>query len=86
MSNTFGHGTGGNPAHGYKKDQRGPRKEIGGNFSQRELIEACKNIGYDLNCGGCAAIFYTGVGLPGDVHTCENAEEYQSSTILVSYS
>ena len=41
---------------------------FGGGLSFRQLQQACKNIGYDLSCGFCAAIFYTGVGLPGDAH------------------
>ena len=27
-----------------------------------QLVVACKNIGYDLTCGQCAAVFYTGWG------------------------
>ena len=34
-----------------------------------EIIAACKNVGVDLNCGQCAAIFYTGSGTYE--HTCK---------------
>lgn len=27
-----------------------------------ELIAACKNIGFDLSCGACACVFFTGHG------------------------
>lgn len=47
------------------------KRSNGGDLTHEELVAACKNIGYDLTCGACAAIFYTGVGLPGDVHTCK---------------
>lgn len=35
-----------------------------------QLTDACKNIGYDLTCPTCAAIFFTGFAMPGDSHTC----------------
>jgi len=43
-----------------------------------ELVIACKNIGYDLNCGACASIFYCGFALPGDEHTCERVVDNPS--------
>jgi hypothetical protein len=33
-----------------------------------DLIQACRNIGFDLTCGNCAGQFYTGSGL--GPHTC----------------
>lgn len=41
-----------------------------GSLSADELRAACANVGVDLTCGACAAVFYTGVGLPGDKHAC----------------
>ena len=35
-----------------------------------QLVEACKNIGYDLNCGQCASVFFTGVGNFPHEHNC----------------
>ena len=29
-------------------------------FSEHDLVEACKNIGFDLSCGRCASQFFTG--------------------------
>jgi len=29
-------------------------------FSIDEIIAACENIGYDLSCGACAELFFTG--------------------------
>lgn len=29
-------------------------------FTLPEVVRACKNIGYDLECGACAALFFTG--------------------------
>ena len=31
-----------------------------GGLTAEQLIVACKNIGYDLTCGECACLFYTG--------------------------
>lgn len=27
-----------------------------------ELEAACRNIGFDITCGACAAVFFTGIG------------------------
>ncbi len=37
-------------------------------LSHDELVAACANVGVDLSCGACAAIFYTSVALVA--HTC----------------
>lgn len=37
-----------------------------------ELVQACRNIGFDLTCGACAAVFFCGFGFPDDVHTCKD--------------
>lgn len=41
------------------------------NLSYEELVVACRNIGYDLTCGACAEIFYTGATIA--THTCVEA-------------
>lgn len=37
-------------------------------LSHEDLVAACRNIGFDLTCAACAAIFYAGFGLPHDEH------------------
>lgn len=58
-----------------------------GRPSTEDLIKACQNIGYDLTCATCAAIFWTGFALPHDVHTCPLArrprEIQQGDTVAV---
>lgn len=44
------------------------------NLNFEELVQACNNVGVDLQCGACAAIFFTGVGLPHDTHTCKKRD------------
>jgi hypothetical protein len=47
-------------------------------LTDEQLVVACRNIGYDLTCGACAMLFYTGYtgptsrfdALPSE-HTCE---------------
>ncbi len=41
-----------------------------GRLSDADLVVACRNIGYDLTCGACACVFYTGTGMVTDEHTC----------------
>jgi len=31
------------------------------NLTHEQLKQACRNIGYDLTCGACASLFYTGM-------------------------
>jgi|GEM_PF-6209732 len=38
----------------------------GGDLSAEEIVTACRNVGIDLNCGGCAAAFYAGHAEPHD--------------------
>lgn len=42
----------------------------GGDLTQGQLVAACANVGVDLTCGACAAIFYTGAA-PGLPHACK---------------
>lgn len=39
-------------------------------FTYDEVVQILKNVGRSVECGACAAIAFTGVVLPGDVHTC----------------
>lgn len=41
-------------------------------LTHEQIIIACKNIGYDLTCGSCAAVFFTGYG--GYPHTCASTD------------
>jgi predicted HAD superfamily Cof-like phosphohydrolase len=38
------------------------RHNAPGGLFYEELVQACRNIGYDLTCGQCASVFYTGTG------------------------
>ncbi len=40
----------------------------GGELTYEEMTQACKNVGVDLTCAACAAVFYTGYG--AGEHTC----------------
>lgn len=33
-----------------------------GGLTCDEILAACRNLGYDLTCGQCASVFYTGAG------------------------
>jgi hypothetical protein len=44
-----------------------------GGLTFDELVVACKNIGYDLSCGQCASVFYTGAGTYP--HECEEGKK-----------
>ncbi len=39
-------------------------------LTHEELVVACRNIGYDLTCGQCASVFYTGAGTYPHDDTC----------------
>jgi hypothetical protein len=38
-------------------------------FTDDELQQALRNVGYDIECGACASVFYTGCNY--EEHTCE---------------
>jgi hypothetical protein len=38
-----------------------------------KLVQACKNIGFDLTCGRCAEIFFTGSAISQHDDTCESS-------------
>ena len=52
----------------YRRCLETPRS--GDGLTHANLVVACRNIGFDLTCGACAALFYTGFG--GEEHepTC----------------
>lgn len=68
-----------------KKDREGMRRLLdeareelrrnpaGGDLTFEQIEQACKNIGYDLTCGACAAVFYTGFG--AGTHTCKEKRD-----------
>lgn len=43
--------------------------ELGG-LTYEQLVIACSNIGYDLTCGACASLFYTGYGVYPHTSSC----------------
>ena len=45
-----------------------PKGHRGGDLDSKELEQACRNIGYDLTCGRCAGLFYTGMNFPSEEH------------------
>lgn len=45
--------------------KRGVRR--GGELTFDEMVAACRNIGFDLTCGACAGVFYTGYSM-GEAH------------------
>lgn len=54
-----------NNTEGESSNDEGERRLM---MSYDDMVRACTNIGYDLKCGACAAIFFTGIGLPKDRH------------------
>lgn len=49
-------------------------------LNPQQLVEACKNIGYDLSCGRCAGVFFTGSAL-GESHDQKCASGYTSELL-----
>lgn len=48
-------------------------------FTQEEVLIVLRNLGHDVECGACMAIAFTGLGLPGDEHTCKGRQPLPSS-------
>jgi hypothetical protein len=46
-------------------------------MTDSELIVACKNIGFDLTCGACAELFYTGTQMSAHDKNCATAQQPQ---------
>ena len=49
---------------------QGPTSPCG--LTHAQLEQACKNIGFDLSCGACAGVFFTGGSL--HAHACSRSE------------
>jgi hypothetical protein len=54
-----------------RQSGRADRAELDILGTDERLAQALANVGVDLACGGCAALFYTGSNWPSDVHTCK---------------
>jgi len=46
-----------------------------------KLVQACKNIGFDIRCGRCAEVFFTGFTKSGHDDTCETSGRKRSSIV-----
>ena len=44
-----------------------------GGLTHDELVVACKNIGWDLTCGSCASVFFTGASISACESGCTSA-------------
>lgn len=42
-------------------------------FTEKQVFSILKNMGHDVECGACMSIAFTGIGMPGDKHTCDKA-------------
>ncbi len=51
-------------------------------LSQSNLVIACRNIGFDLTCGACAMLFYTGYTGPTARHDAMPSEHTCSKSSL----
>lgn len=51
-----------------------------GPLTYSELKRACANVGVDLECGCCAAQFFSGVVFDADVHTCKPTRTQRHNT------
>jgi hypothetical protein len=58
-----------------------------GSLDTEQLVAACKNIGFDLTCGTCAEIFYTG-GSSGHAHdpSCFTADRKSHAAVVLDVS
>lgn len=63
------------------KPYRAESEKISLNFD--ELVIACRNVGINLECGGCASLFFTGHG--GDPHD-ENCKVVNRDTAVEIWS
>jgi len=52
-------------------------------FTEQEVLTILQNTGHDVECGACMAIAFTGVGLPGDKHTCEKRKN-ETDRVLIT--
>lgn len=62
--------------------QPGPSKpitKVPAPMTYEDVVQGCKNIGYDLNCGQCASVFFTGSG--NYPHSTDCKTERRSYTV-----
>lgn len=52
-------------------------------LTHEQLVIACRNIGYDLTCGQCASVFYTGIGIYPHDSTCKTPKSEGAVTVTV---
>jgi hypothetical protein len=54
-------------------------------MTMKDIEIACRNIGYDLSCGACAEIFFTG-GSWGSAHdpTCSTKQPRKLGVVLTA--
>jgi len=64
---------GGSGVHEWESTPSTSAKPSNG-LTHEEIVVACRNVGIDLECGACAAQFYTG-SAPGLTHTCERKND-----------
>jgi hypothetical protein len=51
-------------------------------LTEEQLVAACKNIGFDLTCGACACLFYTGHDCVYE-HDSKCWTEHKSAALVV---
>lgn len=51
-----------------------PKRERSEYTTQR-VLSMLRNMGHDTDCGACMAVAFSGVGMPGDEHTCKGPVE-----------
>jgi hypothetical protein len=51
-------------------------------LTYQEIEQACKNIGYDITCGACAELFFTGVCLHEHDDTCSTDKSTHQPLII----
>lgn len=61
------------PQQGHMTNEVKREKRDG--LTHEEIVVACRNIGYDMTCGACAALFYTGGGGYDHDPGCTNADQ-----------
>lgn len=51
-----------------------------------ELVAACKNIDFDLTCGACACVFFTGHNIYDHDASCKTPPERRSKPVVITVS
>ncbi len=42
-------------------------------YTQEQLLQVLRNVGWDVECGACMSLAMTGIMLPYDSHTCTSS-------------